>query len=44
MLAVGDRIPDVTVFGSPGEAISLPKLAAKGPILLFFYLFDWSST
>jgi peroxiredoxin len=44
MLAVGDRVPDVTVFGSPGESIELRTLAAEGPVLLHFYLFDWSST
>ncbi len=44
MLSVGDQLPDVTVFGSPGEAIALRELAAAGPILLLFYLFDWSST
>jgi peroxiredoxin len=44
VLEVGDRIPDVTVFGDPGEAIALRGLVADGPILLVFYLFDWSST
>ena len=44
MLAVGDRVPDVTVFRNPGDAVSLPELAAEGPVLLVFYFFDWSST
>ena len=44
MLEPGDRVPDATVYGNPGEAISLPALAAEGPVLLVFYLFDWSST
>ena len=44
MLGVGDKIPEATVFKDPGEAISLPELAAEGPVLLVFYLFDWSST
>jgi peroxiredoxin len=44
VLAVGDALPDVTVLGGPGEAVSLRELAAAGPILLHFYLFDWSST
>jgi peroxiredoxin len=44
MLEVGDRLPEVTVFRNPGEAVTLPDLAREGPVLLVFYLFDWSST
>jgi peroxiredoxin len=44
MLSVGDTIPDVTVQSDPGEEVRLRDLAADGPILLLFYLFDWSST
>jgi peroxiredoxin len=44
MLAVGDTIPDVVVQSAPGEEVRLRELAADGPILLLFYLFDWSST
>jgi peroxiredoxin len=44
MLATGDPIPDVTVQSAPGEEVRLRSLAAEGPILLLFYLFDWSST
>jgi peroxiredoxin len=44
VLRPGDTIPDVTVHGAPGEALRLRELAAEGPILLLFYLFDWSST
>jgi peroxiredoxin len=44
MLAVGDSLPDVTVQSAPGENVRLPELTAEGPILLLFYLFDWSST
>jgi peroxiredoxin len=44
VLAAGDRIPDVTVFRNPGEPVALPELVAEGPVLLVFYLFDWSST
>ena len=43
MLEAGDRVPDVTVYGNPGEVVSLRQLAAQGPVLLVFYLFDWSS-
>jgi peroxiredoxin len=44
VLEAGDAIPDVTVQSAPGEEVRLRALAAEGPILLLFYLFDWSST
>ena len=44
MLQAGDRIPDATVQSAPGEEVRLRELAAEGPILLLFYLFDWSAT
>jgi peroxiredoxin len=44
MLTVGDRVPGATVWVSTNETISLDELALDGPFLLFFYLFDWSST
>jgi peroxiredoxin len=44
VLAVGDRVPDVTVWLSTREQAALADVAEDGPILLFFYLFDWSST
>jgi peroxiredoxin len=44
VLAAGDAIPDVTVQSAPGEDVRLRDLVADGPILLLFYLFDWSST
>jgi hypothetical protein len=44
MLAVGDQIPDVRVWMAPQEPVSLRELAAERPLLLLFYLFDWSST
>lgn len=44
MLAPGDPVPHATVFRNPGQAVSLRELAAGGPVLLVFYLFDWSST
>jgi peroxiredoxin len=44
VLQPGDRIPDVTVQSAPGENVRVRELAADGPILLLFYLFDWSST
>jgi len=44
MLEVGDRIPDASVWAAPREQVALRDLAAEGPFLLLFYLFDWSST
>jgi peroxiredoxin len=44
MLGPGDPIPDVQVWTTPNEHASLREIAAEGPILLLFYLFDWSST
>jgi peroxiredoxin len=44
VLEVGDRIPDVRVWIAPREPVSLRDLAAEKPLLLLFYLFDWSST
>ena len=44
MLAAGDRIPDARVWTTPNESASLREIAAQGPMLLLFYLFDWSST
>ena len=44
MLSVGATIPDVTVQSAPGEDVRLRDLTRAGPILLLFYLFDWSST
>lgn len=44
MLTPGDRVPKATVFRNPGEAVALDELVAEGPVLLLFYLLDWSST
>jgi peroxiredoxin len=44
VLRVGDRVPQASVWPSTRESVSLDELAADGPFLLFFYLFDWSST
>jgi hypothetical protein len=44
MLAVGDQIPDVTVWLAPQEPIVMRTLLERGPALFLFYLFDWSST
>ncbi len=44
MLDVGDQIPDAQVWMGPREQVSLRDLAAEKPLLILFYLFDWSST
>jgi peroxiredoxin len=44
VLAVGEQIPDVHLWMGPQEQVSLRDLAAEKPLLLLFYLFDWSST
>jgi hypothetical protein len=44
VLEVGDPIPDVRVWISTQDGVPLRDLAADRPLLLLFYLFDWSST
>jgi hypothetical protein len=44
MLVLGDGVPAATVQRGPGDETTLAELASDGTILLFFYLFDWSST
>jgi hypothetical protein len=45
MLAVGERAPlAARVWTTPQESATLGELVAQRPILLFFYLFDWSTT
>jgi peroxiredoxin len=44
MLKVGDPIPKAQVWMGPREPVSLRELVAEKPLLLLFYLFDWSST
>ncbi|MGZ8694703.1 MAG: hypothetical protein ACXWYS_04620 [Gaiellaceae bacterium] len=44
MLGVGDKVPEATVFTGPREPVTLAELVEEGPVLLVFYLFDWSST
>ncbi len=44
MISVGETVGAPSVARSPGDWATLDELVADGPILLFFYLFDWSST
>jgi peroxiredoxin len=44
MLEIGSRIPDAQVWTTPHEHATIAQLVEHGPVLLLFYLFDWSST
>lgn len=45
MIEVGERIPSVRVWQEPStDGVLLDELTGGGPILLLFYLYDWSST
>jgi hypothetical protein len=48
VIAPGDRVPPVTVWLDPDDGgdggLSLDALAADGPFLLLFYLYDWTGT
>jgi hypothetical protein len=44
MLAVGDSIPQTSVWVGPRERHTIEEIVEDGPVLLVFYLFDWSST
>jgi hypothetical protein len=45
MLEIGDRAPvEATVWREPGEATTIGELVSGGPVLLLFYLFDWTGT
>lgn len=44
MIDVGDRVPDVRVWRSTTDSLTLLELAEESPYLLLSYLFDWSST
>jgi hypothetical protein len=45
MLAIGDRAPlEAVVWTTPRERASIGDLLHEKPLLLLFYLFDWSTT
>jgi hypothetical protein len=44
VLSVGERIPDVRVWMGPQDPMALRELAEEKPLLLLYYLFDWSAT
>ena len=45
MLGVGERAPlEAVVWTTPRERANIGDLLHGGPLLLLFYLFDWSAT
>lgn len=44
VLEAGEQLPDVTVFDLERQPVRLRSLVEDGPVLLVFYLFDWSAT
>ena len=45
MLEVGEKAPlEAVVWTTPRERASIGDLIDERPLLLLFYLFDWSST
>jgi hypothetical protein len=45
MLGVGTKAPlDAVVWTTPRETASIGDLLHERPVLLLFYLFDWSTT
>jgi peroxiredoxin len=44
VLEPGDSVPDVIVFDTDARPVRLPEFVAAGPLLLAFYLFDWTGT
>jgi hypothetical protein len=45
MLEQGDRAPlEAAVWLGPRERMTFAEIVESGPILLLFYLFDWTST
>jgi peroxiredoxin len=44
VIGEGDLVPDVEIWRSTTESLTLRDLAGESPYLLLSYLFDWSST
>jgi len=44
VLEPGDRVPDVTLFDDDVQPVRLVEFAARGSVLLSFYLYDWTRT
>jgi hypothetical protein len=45
VLAIGEKAPlEAVVWTTPRERASIGQLLHERPLLLLFYLFDWSTT
>ena len=44
MLEPGQQIPQATVWVGPREQHTIEEIVEDGPVLLLFYLFDWTGT
>jgi hypothetical protein len=44
VLAIGDPIPEATVWTAPRQSAQLRELLGGRAALVVFYLFDWSAT
>jgi hypothetical protein len=45
MLQIGAKAPlEASVWLGPHERVTFAHILESGPILLLFYLFDWTST
>jgi peroxiredoxin len=44
VLSIGDTVPEARVWTTPQQEATIAEIVGDGPILLLFYLFDWSST
>jgi hypothetical protein len=44
MLQADDRMPQATVWTAPRQTTTTHDLLVDGPLLVVFYLFDWSAT
>jgi hypothetical protein len=45
MLSVGDKAPlDAVIWTTPRERARVGDILDDKPVLLLFYLFDWSTT
>lgn len=41
---VGDSVPQATVIDQDLRPVEIAALCAGGPVLLSFYLYDWTGT
>jgi hypothetical protein len=45
VLSTGDRAPlEATVWRPPADPVTIGALVGESPVLLLFYLWDWTGT